>query len=76
MRQSAVVLIHADPEKASMEKLLCAIAEQHKHPAKQQILANASHGLADREWVLFWQYTDRINPYVKVHAGYMPVSKS
>lgn len=74
MRQSAEVMVHADPESASMEELLCAIAERHNHPTKQNILANAQEGLSNADWVHFWEYTDRINPYLKIHADYVPIS--
>ena len=76
MRQSAEVMVHADPERASMQELLCTIAERHNYPTKQQVLANAQAGLSNADWVHFCDYTDKINPYVKVRAEYVPVGKA
>ena len=57
------------------DELLDHIAAQNGFPSHEEIVANIDEASFGDNWKTFWQYTDRINPYVSRHVGYVPIDK-
>lgn len=74
--QTAEVLLQCNPEAAFIEQLLGCIAQQHAFPSKQEVLAQPHDKLGAADWDRFWRYTEHINPYVSMHACYVPVAET
>lgn len=72
MRQSAQLLMNADPDLVLAEVLLHHIAQQQGLPSKQEMVA-ACVQLASQDWTRFWQYTEAVNPFKSLRAEYIPI---
>ena len=73
MKQAAQVLIHSDIDSILAETILHRIAEHQGLPGKQTILRSAHERLTMQDWNRFWQYTETINPYVRLSYDYVPI---
>ena len=74
LQQSAQALLNCNPDKRLAEQLAGYVAEQLGLPSRQVILADPRECLAEAEWMRFWQYTERINPYKQLVFEYCPVT--
>ena len=78
VQQTAEVLIQQHPdytpvEDLPVEDLMNYIAKQHGFPTKLQVIANGTAGPTKTDWLKFWNYTEDVNPYKKLRAGYIPI---
>ena len=73
MLQSAIMLVHCDPHTSELLPLLDEIAAQAGFATEQEIIADKEHGLTAVEWMQFWKYTERVNPFIVTCVDYVPV---
>ena len=73
MLQSAIMLVHCDPHTSELLPLLDQIATQNGFATEQELIADKQHGLTASEWMQFWNYTERVNPFVVTYVNYVPV---
>lgn len=70
MMQAAQMLVHCDPHTS---ELLDTFAVEHGFPSEPEMIADLYHSLSDADWALFWQYTERVNPFLVTHVSYVPI---
>ena len=73
VEQHAQMLIHCSPITPLAEDLVHFLAQQRGLPSKQQLLADNTENLSKRDAVRFWQYTEAVNPYVRLRNEYVPI---
>ena len=78
VKQTAQVLLHWDMKNnvvfVILEDLLNKIALEEDYLAKDDLMADPHDAITNNEWTQFWQYTDKVNPYVYKHAAHVPFS--
>ena len=75
LKQTAEVLVQASPHKFILPYLLEYMADQHGFLTWQQIRDTANNDAIADDWARVWHYTEAVNPYVSMHAEYVPIPR-
>ena len=51
------------------------IAAQNDFPSEEEIVADIDEARFGKDWKLFLQYTDKVNPVVSWPTDYVPIDK-
>lgn len=76
MRQTADMLVRADPEKPTLEGFYKRLAVHQGWASPQHIVANVDESTVRDDWKRVLRYTEANNPYTSVCVGYVPFTSA